>query len=132
VGSNAASDASAGKSCKGSPHWYTSISPLPLSRIRPTVRMALASRHAVPAIYAWPDFAAAGGLISYGINNVAVWRQAGSAGNLPIALSRSRSYSTQRNTQSSQTSVCVPLRFLASRYALRSRREFGGLTTCFI
>jgi hypothetical protein len=54
--------------------------------------MALASRHAVPAIYAWTRFAAAG-LISFGINNVAVWRQAGSAGNLPIALSRSRSSS---------------------------------------
>ncbi len=39
--------------------------------------VALASRHAVPAIYAWPPFVAAGGLISYGINNPAVWRQAG-------------------------------------------------------
>jgi putative ABC transport system substrate-binding protein len=39
--------------------------------------VAQAARHAVPAIYPWPPFAAAGGLISYGINNVAVWRQAG-------------------------------------------------------
>jgi putative ABC transport system substrate-binding protein len=39
--------------------------------------LALASRHAVPAIYAWRDVVAAGGLISYGINNIAVWRQAG-------------------------------------------------------
>ena len=39
--------------------------------------VALASRHAVPAIYAWPPFAAAGGLISYGIDNPAVWREAG-------------------------------------------------------
>ena len=39
--------------------------------------MALASRHGVPAIYAWSYVAEAGGLISYGINNVAVWRQAG-------------------------------------------------------
>ena len=39
--------------------------------------VALASRHSVPASYMWPDFAAAGGLISYGINNNAVWRQAG-------------------------------------------------------
>src|SRR5947208_1328682 len=38
VGSNAASDGSAERSPNGSPHWYTSISPLPLSRIRPTVR----------------------------------------------------------------------------------------------
>jgi putative ABC transport system substrate-binding protein len=40
--------------------------------------LALASRHAVPAIYPWPYFAAAGGLISYGIDNSAVMRQVGS------------------------------------------------------
>jgi putative tryptophan/tyrosine transport system substrate-binding protein len=39
--------------------------------------VALASRNAVPAIYMWRDFAAAGGLISYGINNIAIFRQAG-------------------------------------------------------
>jgi len=39
--------------------------------------VTLASRHAVPASYAWRDVTAAGGLISYGINNIAVWRQAG-------------------------------------------------------
>jgi putative tryptophan/tyrosine transport system substrate-binding protein len=39
--------------------------------------VALASRHAVPAISMWRDFAAAGGLISYGINNIAAFRQFG-------------------------------------------------------
>jgi putative ABC transport system substrate-binding protein len=39
--------------------------------------VALASRHAVPAIYMWRDFPPAGGLISYGIDNIPVWRQAG-------------------------------------------------------
>jgi putative ABC transport system substrate-binding protein len=39
--------------------------------------VALASRHAVPAIYAHPQFVAAGGLISYGIDDAAVSRQAG-------------------------------------------------------
>jgi len=39
--------------------------------------VALASRHAIPASYAWRDFAAAGGLISYGVDNTAVWRQGG-------------------------------------------------------
>ena len=39
--------------------------------------LALASRHAVPASYPWRDVAAAGGLISYGIDNLPVWRQAG-------------------------------------------------------
>jgi putative tryptophan/tyrosine transport system substrate-binding protein len=39
--------------------------------------VALASRHAVPASYWLRDFAAIGGLISYGINNFPVWREAG-------------------------------------------------------
>ena len=39
--------------------------------------MALASRHAVPAIYAWREFAAAGGLISYGASLTAAFRQIG-------------------------------------------------------
>jgi putative ABC transport system substrate-binding protein len=40
--------------------------------------VALASRHAVPAIYGLRSFAEAGGLISYGINNIAVIPQVGS------------------------------------------------------
>jgi putative ABC transport system substrate-binding protein len=39
--------------------------------------VALASLHAVPAIYEWREFAAAGGLISYGPNLTAVHREAG-------------------------------------------------------
>jgi putative ABC transport system substrate-binding protein len=39
--------------------------------------VALASRHAVPAIYAWREFAAAGGLITYGSSLAANFRQAG-------------------------------------------------------
>ena len=37
----------------------------------------LASRHAVPAIYMWRTFPAVGGLISYGIDNITAFRQAG-------------------------------------------------------
>jgi putative ABC transport system substrate-binding protein len=39
--------------------------------------VALASRYAVPSIYAWREFAASGGLISYGASITAVYRQLG-------------------------------------------------------
>jgi len=39
--------------------------------------VALAARHAVPAIYFWREFAVAGGLISYGPSLADTWRQAG-------------------------------------------------------
>jgi len=38
---------------------------------------ALTVRHAMPAIYALPEFAAAGGLFSYGASRSDAWRQAG-------------------------------------------------------
>jgi putative ABC transport system substrate-binding protein len=39
--------------------------------------VALASRHAVPAIYDWREYPAAGGLISYGPSRTGLWRQVG-------------------------------------------------------
>ncbi|MEX2036606.1 MAG: ABC transporter substrate-binding protein [Xanthobacteraceae bacterium] len=39
--------------------------------------VVLAARHALPAIYEWRDFAAAGGLMSYGTNLADAFRQAG-------------------------------------------------------
>ena len=39
--------------------------------------MALASRHAVPAIYQWREFVDSGGLISYGPSGSSVARQVG-------------------------------------------------------
>jgi putative ABC transport system substrate-binding protein len=38
---------------------------------------ALASRHAVPAIYDWREFPAAGGLISYGPSRTGIFREVG-------------------------------------------------------
>jgi putative ABC transport system substrate-binding protein len=39
--------------------------------------VTLAARHAVPAVYAWPQYPAVGGLMSYGTNIRDAWRQAG-------------------------------------------------------
>ena len=39
--------------------------------------VALATRHAMAAIYPWPEFAEFGGLIGYGADGAAAWRQAG-------------------------------------------------------
>src|SRR6185436_16576346 len=39
--------------------------------------VALASRHAVPAIYEWREFVASGGLISYGTSLAGIYRHAG-------------------------------------------------------
>ena len=49
----------------------------PLFDTRLEQLVALASRHAVPSIYAWREFAASGGLISYGLNFTAAFRLVG-------------------------------------------------------
>src|SRR5262249_46380676 len=38
---------------------------------------ALAARHAIPGVYPFPDFPAAGGLLSYGVGLIHSYRQAG-------------------------------------------------------
>jgi putative ABC transport system substrate-binding protein len=49
----------------------------PLFNVRREQLVALASRHAVPAVYPWREFAASGGLISYGSSFTAAFHQVG-------------------------------------------------------
>jgi len=60
---------------RGRPALLVSADPFLTSRRAQLV--ALASRHAVPAIYAWREFAASGGLISYGSSLTAAFRLVG-------------------------------------------------------
>jgi putative ABC transport system substrate-binding protein len=53
------------------------IAPDALFRQRLVKLATLAARHAIPAIYPIPQFAEAGGLMSYGTNFVDIFRQAG-------------------------------------------------------
>jgi ABC-type uncharacterized transport system substrate-binding protein len=53
------------------------VSPDPVFYSRGEQLLALAASHAVPAVYAWRDFAVSGGLISYGASIPALFRRAG-------------------------------------------------------
>jgi putative ABC transport system substrate-binding protein len=52
----------------------------PFFNTRPEQLVALANKHAIPAIYAWRDFVDAGGLMSYGTSFVEAFRELGNYG----------------------------------------------------
>jgi putative tryptophan/tyrosine transport system substrate-binding protein len=53
------------------------VSDQPFFTVRHDRIATLAARHALPAIYAWREYVAGGGLISYGSSLVDAWRQVG-------------------------------------------------------
>ena len=53
------------------------VSDRPFFTVRHEQIVALAARYAVPAVYGWREYAAAGGLISYGNSLIEAWHQVG-------------------------------------------------------
>ena len=72
--------------------------------------MALASRHAVPALYPWRELAAAGGLISYGAGLSAIYRQVGIYVGKILNGAKPADLPVQQSTISSWWSILRPPR----------------------
>ena len=71
----------------------------PVFNSRPQQFAALAARHALPAIYAYREFAAAGGLITYGSNLTEPWYLAGGYAGRILKGEKPADLPVQQNTK---------------------------------
>jgi putative ABC transport system substrate-binding protein len=85
--------------------------------------VALAARHAVPAIYAWREFAASGGLISYGPTSLPVFRQLGT--HAEGSRAPNADHQSAKPTTFELVSASEPRRRSAHRTAIDARARRG-------